>query len=190
MVCRLVEQQQLRLTQQYLGQLDAHLPAVAELVHLARHVFVVEAKANENLFRLAFGRVASDESHPLVECAHPLAKLLIAIAFIISALRQLILQLCQLFLNLMILLESCHRLLEDGLGRMDILLLRQVADGDIVRHHHAAVRRLLEAGDDADEGGLAGTVLTHQTYAVLLADKEIDVGEEVLTGEMYAQILN
>ena len=130
------------------------------------------------------------QSQTVVQNAHSLAQLLITVAFVISALRKLFLQLRQLFLNLMILLKSRHRLLKHRLGGMDVFFLREVADGDIVRHHHSAMRRLLKARNDTDQRGFAGAVLTNQTDAVFFTNQKIDVGEKVLSGEMYAQILN
>ena len=57
-VGRLVEQQQVRLAQQQLGQRDAHLPAARKLVGGAGHVRLVEAQAEEHAVRLAFDVVA------------------------------------------------------------------------------------------------------------------------------------
>ena len=139
MVGRLVEKQQFRLAEQDFRQFHAHLPAVAELVHLTQHVFMVETQSDEDTFGLAFCRMTSDEGETLVESTHPFTEFLIAIAFIISALREFILQLSQFFLNLMILLECRHRLLKNRLRGMDVLFLRQVADSDVIRHNHVAV---------------------------------------------------
>ena len=58
MVGGLVEQQQIRLGEQQLGQRDAHLPAAAELVGLARPVFLAEAEAGEHGAHLGVERVA------------------------------------------------------------------------------------------------------------------------------------
>ena len=83
------------------------------------------------------------QGQTFVESAHLLAKFLIAFALIIGTLREFILQLGQMFLNLMVLFESRHSFVEHGFGGMYILFLRQVAYGNIVRHHHVAVCRLL-----------------------------------------------
>ena len=91
--------------------------------------------------------------------------------------------------NVDILFKSRHCLFEHCLLGMNVLFLRQVANGDIIRHHHVAVRWLFETGDDANKRGFSGTVLSDKTDSVLFTNQEIDVGEEVLTGEMYAQIL-
>ena len=48
MVGRLVEQQQVGLCQQQLGQRDAHLPAAGEFFGLARPVCLAEAEAGEH----------------------------------------------------------------------------------------------------------------------------------------------
>ena len=73
---------------------------------------------------------------------------------------------------------------------MDVLFLREIADSDIVGHHHIAMRWLFETSNDADQRGFSRAVLSDKTDAVLLTNQEIDIGEEVLTGEMNAQILD
>ncbi len=67
MVGGLVEQQQVGLGQQQLGQRDAHLPAAAELIGLARPVLLAEAEAGEHGAHLRIERVAVEGVKALLQ---------------------------------------------------------------------------------------------------------------------------
>lgn len=49
---------------------------------------------------------------------------------------------------------------------------------------------MFETGEDAHEGGLAGTVRADQTDALACADIEIDVFENGLDTEMFTKIMD
>ena len=66
-VGRLVQQQQIRLGQQQLGQRDAHLPAAAELIGLPRPVFLAEAQAGQHAAHLRVQRVAVQRVKALLQ---------------------------------------------------------------------------------------------------------------------------
>ena len=67
MVGGLVEKQQVGFGQQQLGQRDAHLPAAAELVGLARPILFAEAEAGEHRAHLGVERVAVEGVKALLE---------------------------------------------------------------------------------------------------------------------------
>ena len=66
-VGRLVEQQQVGLGQQQLGQRDAHLPAAAELIGLPRPILFAEAEAGEHAAHLRVERVAVERVKAILQ---------------------------------------------------------------------------------------------------------------------------
>ena len=75
MVRRLVEQQQVRLLQQQLGQRDAHLPAAGELFGVALPVFLAEAQPAQHRAHLRVERVAVVRAEFAIHAVKALADL-------------------------------------------------------------------------------------------------------------------
>ena len=130
MVGRLVEEKQVGLFQQDLGQFYAHLPAVAELAHGACHVFMTEAQSDQNPFRLAFDGVAAKQGQAVVQVVHPDDEFLILRAFIVGAFGQFLLHLFQVAFQLVIFVESGKRLIQNRLCTVDILFLGKISDSN------------------------------------------------------------
>ena len=60
MIRRLVEQQQVRLREQDLGQLDPHVPTLAERLGPAPEVLVLESESEQRLLRKDLNRLILD----------------------------------------------------------------------------------------------------------------------------------
>ena len=71
MVRRLVQEEEVRVDQEELGQGDPHPPAAGERLHAAREVGLPEGEAGENALGLVLDHVSA---HPL-EVVHELAVL-------------------------------------------------------------------------------------------------------------------
>ena len=67
MIGRLVQQQQVRLCQQQLGQRDAHLPPAGEFVDLPRPVFLAEAETGKHRADLRIERIAVERMKALLQ---------------------------------------------------------------------------------------------------------------------------
>ena len=90
----------------------------------------------------------------------------------------------------MVFVEGGKRFVQNCLRAVDILFLRKIAYGNSLRDNDIALRRLFQSADELQQRGLACAVFAHQADAILLANQEGNVGEEVLTGEVHAQVLD
>ncbi len=136
-VGRLVEQQQVRLGQQQLGQRDAHLPAAAELVRLARPVFLAESEAGEHAAHLCVERVAVERVKALLEHRVAFRRGLVLLARVVEY-GQLPGEMLDFLFHLAQFVEDGEALFKDGATGERKAFLRQIADA------HAAC--LLQAG--------------------------------------------
>jgi hypothetical protein len=75
------------------------------------------------------------------------------------------------------------RRLQDGAGVADQGLLREQRDPRVRLQRHAAGIRLLLAGDEAQEGGLAGPVRPHQAHLAARGDEERRALQYILIAE-------
>ncbi len=66
MIRRLVQQQQVGLCQQQLGQSNPHLPPARELVHLPRPVLLAESQPGQNRSHLRIQRIPIQRMKPLL----------------------------------------------------------------------------------------------------------------------------
>ncbi len=62
MIRRFVEQQQVRLREKDLGQLDPHVPTLAERLGPASEIFVLESKSEQCLLSKDLNRLVLDYS--------------------------------------------------------------------------------------------------------------------------------
>ena len=63
----LVQQQDIRMREQDLGQLDAHVPALAEGFRMAVQLVFLEAQAEKRPLRLHPGRLPRFQGQPVVD---------------------------------------------------------------------------------------------------------------------------
>ena len=67
----LVQQQDVRMREQDLGQLDAHVPALAEGFRVAAQFLFLETQAVQRAFRLHPGRLPRFQGQPVVDFVQP-----------------------------------------------------------------------------------------------------------------------
>ena len=99
-------------------------------------------------------------------------------AFVIGALGDLARQGLDLGLQPQYLFEGFGGLLHECRGVGHAHRLRQVTDRAVAVERHGARRGLLFSRDDAQERGLARSVLAHETDTVLGVDQERNIIEE------------
>ena len=128
----LVEQQQVGLGQQQLGQRDAHLPAAAELVGLPRPILFAEAEAGEHAAHLRVERVAVERVKALLQHGVALGRGFVLRAFVIE-LGQLPAEPLDLALHLAQLVEDGQAFFKDRPAGEPQTLLRQIADAHAAR---------------------------------------------------------
>ena len=187
-VSRLVEQQQVGLGQQQLGQRDAHLPAAAELVGLPRPIFLAEAEAGEHAAHLRVERVAVERVKALLQHGVALRRGLVLGPGVIE-LGQLPGQLLDLALHLAQFVEDGEAFFEDGAAGELQALLRQVADAHAARLLQRAVVERFQAGQHLHQRGFAGAVGAHQRGLFLVADEPVGLKKQHPRPEPLAGIL-
>ena len=190
MVGRLVKQQHIRVTQQYLGQLNAHTPATAELACGTVKIITAESQTQQGLLKF---RLIVSSSHHLVTLAltgKTVYQSVILLTLVIGALHHLIVQTLNLGLEFVNILECGLGLLSDGACIGQFHYLRQITDGHLLGYGNGARCGLLQSGDYLKHGRFARTVLTHQGNTVLVTYNVADIMEQGAGPELYLKILD
>ena len=185
MVGGLVEQQQVGLLEQQLGQGDAHLPAAGELFGEAGPVLLGEAETAEHGAHLGFDGVAIAGAEFGVEMVEAVGDVAVFLAGWIEF-GHAVGELFELLLDGLHLGEDAHALGKDGAAGEREAVLRQVAGGDAAGGGVSAVIERVEVAEDFEEGGFAGAVGAHQSDAVFVSDEPVDAIEEELGAEAFA----
>ena len=175
-VGRLVEQQHVGLRQQQAAQRDAALLAAGQVgdLRLPRR----QAQGVGGDLQLLLGGVAVGGGEDRLQaCLLGSERVEIGIRLGIGGIHGV-----ELLLRLEHLAEALFDRLAHGLFRIELRLLRQVADGEVRHRRGFALDVLVHAGHDLQQGGLAGTVQAE--HADLGAGKEAegDVLEDVALG--------
>ena len=160
----LVEQQQVGLFEQQLGERDAHLPAAGELFGAAFPIALRKAEAAEHGAHLRFDGVAVARAELAFGLVKPLGDLRVFRAGGVEfghAVGQVLL----LLFELAQVGEHGHALGEDGAAGEREPFLRQVAEGDALLGGHDAGIESLDAGQHFQERRLAGAVGAHDAGA-------------------------
>ncbi len=76
---------------------------------------------------------------------------------------------------------------KDGAARIGEAVLRQIAHGECGRPYHGAAVGLVEAGQHAQQGGLAGAVRPAQADAIPIADMPGDLVEQDALAEALGE---
>ena len=190
MVGRLVKQQHVRMTQQYLGQLYAHAPATAELACGTVKIITAESQTQQSLLKLGLIVAASHHLVALALTGKPVYQSVILLTLVIGALHHLIVQTLNLCLEFVNILECGLGLLSDGACIGQFHNLRQITYGHLLGYGNGARCGLLQSGNDLKHGRFARTVLTHQGYTVLVTYNVADIMEQRTGSELYLKILD
>ena len=181
----LVEEQQRGLLQKEFGERDAHLPAAGELFGAALPVFLGEAEAAEDCTDLG------------VECVdvvrvEEIGDLGVAVGggVVLGGLgvrvRHGVGQLLVFDFERADLVEDGEALVEDAAAGEREAILREVAEGHALGVGALAVVERLDAGEDLEQGGLAGAVAADKAGALIRRDEPVDVFKEEFWAESFA----
>ena len=177
MVRRLVEQQQRRPAEQQLGERDAHLPAAGERLGRLVEVGLREAQAFEHL------RHAQVDAVPLL-APEELREVVVADEqrFVLAVGQRRVGQRVFDAIDLGACLEQRaereRRLVDQRAAGVLEAVLRQVADRQPGRLDDGPGVRLVEPGQHAEQGGLAGAVRAAEADAVAVGDRPGHVVEQ------------
>jgi hypothetical protein len=117
-----------------------------------------------------------------------LEQLLVTAAVVVARSRQRIFDAVLLFLEVEELLEGQHHLVVDRAAMVDDAVLREVPDRGACGHADGPLVRLLDAGEHAEQGGLAGAVGAAEADAIALLDVPRHVLEEDALAVMFGQV--
>lgn len=183
-VRRLVEQEHLGIAVEQFRERDAHLPTAGELGGGAGHVALGEAEAEQHASHLRLQRVAAEH---LVGVPRPAHGRQLRFGGVRAQLR---FQLVQALLGFEHLGLRRDDLFEDGeVAHLDGLLL-QIAHARALGEEHAALVRIVLAGDDVEQCRLARAVRAHKRQPVVLFQAERHVVEQRATAVGFRKMFS
>ena len=185
MVGGLVEQQQVRLRQQQLGQRNAHLPAAGELFGVARPVFLAEAQAVEHRAHLRVERVAVVHAEvagdSLVAVGHlfVFARRRIELAHLVGEVFHLLLHRSQVA-------EHGHALVEDGAAFEAQAILRQIAEGRVLGGGNASRSRATRCRRGPSAAWTCRCRSRRPARPIVRRDEPVKIFEQQLGAEAFS----
>ncbi len=183
---RLVEQQQIRLFEQQLGQRDAHLPAAGKFLGSAMPLRVRKAEAGQNRANLRFDGVTVARAEFAVELMKAIGHLRVFGAGRIQ-LRHLLGEVLHFAFHVVERREHRHAFGEDAAPGQRKPVLRKVSRADAAGHAERPVVERLDPRQHLQQRRLAGAVGAHQTRTVLGRDQPIQIFEQQLRAEALAR---
>ena len=185
----LVQQQEVRGNEQKLAQFDPHLPASAEFAHFPMHVIGPEAESLQHALGLFLLDAGPHEGQTVVDFAQPIDEAGIGLTLVVGALCDFGRNAFHLILHFLESGEGALGFLENGGVLIVLHLLREVTNAVILWSGYVALARILDPGNDLEQGGLARTVASHKAHAVLAAHSEGDVLKQGAVSEMDADLV-
>ena len=187
MVGRLVEQQHVGFLQQYLGQLYTHAPTARKLAGGALKVGALKSQSGQRALYLGLVVLGAHHHVALVLGGVLLYQLQVALALVVGALGQLLVHLVQSLLHAGVVGKCLLCLLAHGGVVLQYHHLWQVAYLGVAGHADVACSGFLQSAQYLEHGALAGSVLTHQRYAVAVVNHKAGIVEQRLDAEFYFQ---
>ena len=184
-VGRLVEQKEVGLGQQELGQLDSHTPSPRELARGSGEVLLTESQSDECPFDFRLIVETTHHVEALVLMCEAFDELKVVVRVVVGASGQLVVHGRQTLLHHLHLREGFLRLLHDRGVVADDHDLREIANRGLLLHGDGTRGGALESRDDLEERGLARPVLSDESDALLGIDDEGDILKEGFRRKFY-----
>ena len=182
----LIEQQQIGLGQQELGETDAHLPAAGKLAGGAVHILARKAQAVEHRAGLRFQRIAVAALELGLHAVVAVGDL-----FVLGALRvdhrHLMRDRLHLLFHIPQTLENGETFFQHAAPGEREAVLGKVAGGDSLADRKGAFVETFDSREDLEQGRFARAVPAHEADALRGADDPVQpfekgLGAEVLSG--------
>ena len=180
----LVEQKQVGMAQEELGERDAHLPAAGELRARSLEIGRFKAEAGEDLLGVALELVAPKMLKAILDAAVFLEKGIDALPRL-GNLGDLELQFLCALAHGSDLAGRGHDLGEDARGRIEVRLLLEIAHLRVFGELHGAAVGRIDTHDELEHGGLAGAVGSDERKAVACVDLKRRSAEEHAGAEAF-----
>ena len=182
MVGRLVQQDDVRLAEQCLGQQHLHLFLGGQAGHFAVQNIVGEAKALNEPGHVGFGLPAAHFGKFSLQLAGLHAVLVGEVLFFIEGVL--------LLHHIVKPLVAHHHRIQHGVGVILEVVLLQNGHPLFLGNNDLAGGGLQIPGEDAEEGGLAGAVGADDAVAVAGNELQLHVLEQGLAAEVHAYIVD
>ena len=178
----LVQEDDVRLSEEGLGQQHLHLLLGGEGAHLAVQNVIGEAKALDQAGDVALSLPAAHLGEFRLQLAGPDA---VGVGEVL-----LLVQGVLLLHDVVEVLVAQDDGIQHGVGVVLEVVLLQNAHAVVLGDHHLAGGGLQIPGEDAQKGGLAGAVGADDAVAVAGDELEVHVLEERLAGEVQGDVVD
>ena len=185
MVGRFIQQQQVGLLQQQLGQRQPHLPAAGELIRLPLPVFFAKAQSLQHASHFGFNRVAIAGAEFMLEAVIAVGHLGIFRAGVVEF-GDFMCQLFQFPLHGVQSGEHRHAFRKHGAAGKREPILRQISGSRSLGNNERAVVERIQAGENLHQRGFARAVRAHQTDAVVGRDQPVGVFKKKFVAETFS----
>ena len=169
MVGRLVQKQDIGLSEQDLGQFYAHIPALGESVGQTHQLVVLEAQALERAPGLSLGWLALAQAQIIVQLVEAGYEGAVGVGFVIGAGLKFAGDGILLTPGVQKGVEGGHSLVQYGASAVVLHYLGKVSHFVVRGKVDAAGGGVLKPADELHYGGLPRPVLAGQAYLVSLA---------------------
>ena len=178
----LIEQQQIGLDQQELGQRDAHLPAARKLLRRTRLILARESQAVEHGARSRRERIAVAPLELGLQAVVALGDALVFFARGVEV-RHLMRERFHLLFHVEQVPKHRKALFEHAAAGQRKAVLRKVSSGDTLGGGERSIVKRLEAGQNLQQRRLAGAVSAHQADTVARRQEPVEALEQHLGAE-------
>ena len=180
-----IQQQQVRLFEQQLGQSDAHLPAAGKLLGALVPFLVRKPEPGDHRPHLRLDGVAVAITKFTIQVMEAVGHLRVLDAGGIQ-LRHFARELFHLDFHLLQRREYGHAFGEDSSAGEREPVLRQVAGANAARDAELSVVQRFQAGQHFEQRRFTGAVRAHQAGAVLGRDHPVEIFKQELLAEALA----
>ena len=181
-----VEKQDIWLSQQELGQFDAHTPSPGQLAGGAVKVCALKTQALQSALHLGTEVHAAHHLEMLLGVAVALAQSHIVLCLVVGAAGHLLLHLLDVLLQLADMVEGQEGLVHHRALAREFHHLRQITDGGASRFVDGAGGGGLQTRHHFHERALPRPILARQCNAVAVVHHKTHVGEQRTRAEFYA----
>ena len=188
-VGRLVQQQDVVLLEQQLGQFDAHAPPAGKQAGILVEVRAFEAQPQQHAFDLPGIGVSPGQIVPVREVVEFFDELHVLLALVVGAHSQEMVYLLEAFFDGFQFDERTFDLAHQRVAILEINVLTQDPHPHRTVVGEFAFVGTQVAGEHAQQGRLAGSVFTCQADAVALVDAKAHAREQRFSGKINSYVV-
>src|SRR5690554_2261274 len=185
-----IEQKHVGLAQQYLGQLNAHAPATAELRSEPLKIAALKTQSLQRLLHLRVVIMSPQHIVALGQVGQLLNGFQVVVGLVIIAFGHFVGESFDAAFHSNELREGRFGLLPHRLCVVVLEVLGQITQGECLRQRNSACRGLKLTGYDFEQGRFSGTVFSHQTNAVAGIDQKRYLIEQTKAPKIDSELVD